>query len=216
MKHTIHNVEQKSPEWFELRCGRLTGSEAGDIMAVIKNGEAASRRNLRYRKALERMTGNVEVEDLSRVKAVQHGIEREPHARMRFEGETGLIVRETGFLRAEELLVGCSLDGDIDDMRAILEVKCPNTATHIGYLEDGKLPASYLWQVTHNVWVSGAKEAHFVSFDDRLEEGLDYFHIVVAAEALPIERYEAEATKFLKEVDDLIDHLTNLKQRRAA
>ena len=36
----VVEAEQRSPEWFAARLGRLTGSVAGDMVATIKSGEA--------------------------------------------------------------------------------------------------------------------------------------------------------------------------------
>lgn len=205
MNHTIFDYEQRSPEWFAIRCGVLTGSAASDMMATIKTGEAAARADLRFNLAIEQLTGDpVEQPDLSKVAAVQRGVQMEPLARMRFEEDTGLIVRETGFIKADDELMGCSLDGDIGDMDSILEIKCPNKRTHYGYLMGGKLPTQYRWQVAHNLLVTGAKGVHFYSFDDRMPRGLDTFHIYVPAEDLPLEEYHLAARQFMSEVDTLV------------
>ena len=60
MSFSIVNAPQRSPEWFAARAGRLTGSMAGDMLATIKSGEAAARRDYRLQLALERLTGNIE------------------------------------------------------------------------------------------------------------------------------------------------------------
>ena len=97
--------------------------------------------------------------------------------------------------------------GDIDDFAEIVEIKCPKTATHIGYLDSGALPTAYVAQVTHNLWVSGARRCHFISFDDRLPEKLQLVHITVNASDLDIAGYESAVLKFLAEVDDLYQSL---------
>jgi hypothetical protein len=98
-------------------------------------------------------------------------------------------------------MVGCSLDGDVDDFQGIVEIKCPKSATHLGYLKAGKLPADYLAQVTHNLWVSGSAWCDFVSFDDRLPEDLQLLIVRVTKDELNVDAYAAAAQKFLEEVD---------------
>lgn len=205
MKLTFTEVTapQRSDEWFAARAGRLTGSAARDMLAKIKTGEAAARRDLRVKLALEQLTGLPERDDVFQNEHTLRGVEKEPDARMWFEETTGLIVRETGFLKAEGLMVGCSLDGDIGEYEEIVEFKCPKTSTHIGYLTAGVLPDQYKAQVMHNLWVTGAKRAHFVSFDDRLPGKLQGFHVVVEREDLPIDGYIREALQFINEVDEL-------------
>jgi predicted phage-related endonuclease len=217
MKFQVIDHPQRSPEWFAARAGRLTGSVACDMLARIKSGEAAARRDLRVRLAVERLTG-LPQEDGFINPAMQRGIDCEPQAFAAFEAHTGEMVRRTGFLSAEGLMVGASLDGDINDFEGILECKCPKSATHVGYLRAQGLPQAHVAQVTHNLWVSGAKWLDFCSWDDRLPAPLHFFHVRVYAKDLDIASYEAEALKFLAEVDAEVDALKRLgaPEKRAA
>ncbi len=205
MSFSIVNAPQRSPEWFAARAGRLTGSMAGDMLATIKSGEAAARRDYRLQLALERLTGNIE--QMKPNEYMQWGIDCEPEARAAYESRTGVLVRETGFLSHDTELAGCSLDGDIDDFTGILEIKCPKSATHIEYLRGGKLPSKYAPQVTHNLWVTGAEWCDFVSYDPRLPAGLDFFMVRVYARDLDFDGYEEKALAFLAEVDALTSEL---------
>ena len=54
---TIVEAEQRTPAWFAARAGRLTASRAKDMLAAIKTGEAAARRDLRIQLVVERLTG---------------------------------------------------------------------------------------------------------------------------------------------------------------
>ena len=110
---TILDVEQRSLDWFAARCGRLCGSQAGDMLATIKSGEAAARRDLKTRLVTERLT-NQPQEDGYINSVMLRGIELEPEARAAYEAATGHVVRQTGFLAHTELMAGCSLDGDIE------------------------------------------------------------------------------------------------------
>ena len=57
MTGIVLDVAQRSPEWFAARCGRVTSTAAADMLATIKSGEAAARRDLRTRLVCERLTG---------------------------------------------------------------------------------------------------------------------------------------------------------------
>lgn len=206
----VVDCEQRSEEWYAARCGRLTGTAAADMMSRIKTGEAAARRDLRLRLAIERLTGRVEVETFQSP-AMLRGSTLEPAARARYEMESGNLVRQTGFVVGDNPHVGCSLDGDIDAFTGILELKCPKSTTHIRYLELGELPADYRLQVTHNLWVSGAQWCDFASFDDRLPAGLDWFCVRVHAKDLDIAGYAADAARFLAEVSVEVDRLSALR-----
>jgi predicted phage-related endonuclease len=211
MNFTIHDAPQGTPEWLAARAGRLTGSRAGNMLAKIKSGEAAARRDYRVQLVTERLTGSPQ-EDGFISADMRWGTETEPLARMAYEAHTGVIVRETGFLAHNELAVGCSLDGDIDGFRGLVEFKCPRSATHIGYLQDNRLPPKYAPQVMHNLWVTGAEWCDFVSFDPRLPDNLQLFVIRVLRPDVDLQAYEAEALTFLREVDNLEQQL---RQRAA-
>ena len=201
MSFTIITAEQRSPEWFQARAGRLTGSVADAVTATLKSGgEPAARRDLRIQLAVERLTSRPEMDGFINA-AMQRGIDLEPVARGAYEAATGNMVRSTGFLQHDELMVGCSLDGDVDAFQGIVEIKCPKSATHLGYVKAGKLPTDYVAQVTHNLWVSNAAWCDFVSFDDRLPEDLQLLIVRVSKDELNVDAYAAAAQKFLEEVD---------------
>src|SRR5687767_4287360 len=128
MKFTIIDAEQRSAEWFLARVGRLTGSVAADMLNVIAKGEDGyKRRDLRARLICERLTGQPQ-EDGYVNAVMQRGIDREPDAFAAYEAHSGNLVRRTGFLAGTDLMVGCSLDGDVDEFAGIVELKCPKSA----------------------------------------------------------------------------------------
>lgn len=207
----ISTAEQRSEAWFAARCGKATGSCAADILAKLKGaGEAAARRDYRVKLAIERITGKPQ-EDVYINAAMQRGIDLEPAGLSAYEAHSGNIVRQTGFLSMLECQAGCSLDGDIDDFTGIFELKCPKSATHIGYLRDRVLPREYIPQVTHNMFVSGAKWLDFASFDDRMPEGLQFFCVRVTRESLDLAGYETELRRFLAEVSVEVQSLLELR-----
>src|SRR5690348_5803085 len=130
MNFTIIDAEQRSPAWFAARLGRLTGSRAADMLATIKSGEAAARRDLRLQLVCERLTGAAQ-EDPFVNAAMLRGIECEPLAFAAYEARTGLLAQRTGFLAHTSIMAGCSLDGHIGQFDGLLEVKCPKSATHL-------------------------------------------------------------------------------------
>lgn len=204
MTFTILDAPQRSQEWHQARVGRLTGSVAGDMLDTIKGGGPGyKRRDLLARLVCERLTGQPQ-EDGYVNATMQRGIDKEPDAFSAYEAHTGNLVRRTGFLAADDLPVGCSLDGDVGDFAGIVELKCPKSATHLGYLESRELPASHRPQLIHNMWVTGAQWCDFVSFDDRFPEDLQLF--LVRIERTPelqieIAAYEKVALEFLAQVD---------------
>jgi hypothetical protein len=197
---TVVDAPQRSPEWFQARAGRLTGSCAGDMLATIKSGEAAARRDLRTRLVVERLTGSPQ-EDSFINAAMQWGIDHEDEAFGAYEAASGNLVRRTGFLQHVSLLAGCSLDGDVEDFAGIVEIKCPKSATHYGYLKALDVPANHLPQIRHNLWITGAEWCDFVSYDPRFPQALRLHIQRVLAVPVDLLAYEKVAQKFLDEVD---------------
>jgi hypothetical protein len=200
MAFTIIDAEQRSAEWFAARLGRLTGSRAADMLATIKSGEAAARRDLRVQLVCERLTGQAQEEPFINA-AMQRGIECEPLAFAAYEAVTGALVQRSGFLSHTEHMAGCSLDGHVGDFEGLLEVKCPKSTTHLRYLRGGVVPSDYWPQIAHNMWVTGAQWADFVSFDDRFPPELQLFIVRVERKASDMEDYERKALAFLAEVN---------------
>lgn len=194
------NAEQRTPEWLAARVGRLTGSRAADMLATIKTGEAAARRDLRAQLVVERLTG-VQQEDGFVNAAMQWGTDCEPLAFAAYEALSGQMVQRSGFLAHTELLAGCSLDGHVGDYEGIVELKCPKSATHLRYLKSGELPAEHRPQVLHNLWLTGAQWCDFLSFDPRFPAPLQTMLVRVPRVEIEILAYEKAALKFLAEID---------------
>lgn len=197
---TVVQAEQRSPEWFIARLGRLTGSRAADMLATIKSGESAARRDLRTQLVVERLTQTLQ-EDAFVNAAMQRGIELEPAAFAAYESLTGLVAQRTGFLAHDTLAIGCSLDGHVGDFEGICEFKCPKSATHLRYLRSDGVPSDYLPQILHNLWVSGAQWCDFLSFDDRFPAKLQTFLVRVERDEAAINAYADRAKAFLQEVE---------------
>lgn len=203
MSATFLPDEQRSPAWYAARLGRLTGSSAHDMLATIKSGEAAARRNLRVRLVLERLTG-VSQDDTFQTRDMARGIELEPAAIAAYEAETGEFVRRVGFLQHHALMAGCSLDGLVAG-GGILEIKCPRSANHLEYLR-GEVPLEYVHQCQHNLWLSGADWCDFVSYDPRFPAGLQLKITRLTMTDQQRRAYELLVRLFLTEVDkELVD-----------
>lgn len=205
---TVISAPQRSPEWFAARLGRLTGTGAADMLATIKSGEAAARRDLRTRLICERLTGTSQDDDYTNA-AMAWGVSHEDEARIAYEFLTGANVQESGFLSHDTLMVGCSLDGHVGDYAGIVEIKAPyKTARHLAALKG--VPSDYVPQITHNLWVSGAAWCDFVSYDPRVPERLRVIVHRVQASSLDLKGYEQKALAFLVEVETELSALKTL------
>lgn len=201
-------IEQRTEEWFKQRLGKVTASRAADVLAKLKTGgEAATRKNYKAQLVCERLTGKPQ--EMFESEPMKWGTEQEPFARLAFEAKTGLIVEECGFLEHFDLMAGASPDGLIGDTDT-LEIKCPNTATHIETLTLGKAPEKYIPQIQFQMWITQRERCHFVSYDPRLPENLQLFIKVVERDNAFIAQLEREIRQFLSEVDEICNQLMRI------
>lgn len=204
-------MEQRSSDWFQDRCGFITGSRLNDVMAKIKTGEAASRRNYKLQLAVERLT-NKPSESIYINEAMQRGIDFEDTAVMCFEAKTGIFTEKCGFIKSADIpWLGASPDRLIGT-DAILECKVPNTLTHMDYVLDGVLPSKYKAQTQSQMLVTNRDRGYFISWDDRFVEGLELFVVEIKQDNEYIDNLIKEVTQFSKEVDDLANQLLEKKK----
>lgn len=204
----IATCAQRSDEWRALRAGRITASRAKDVLAKIKTGEAADRRNYRMQILAERLTGIPQDSDYINGD-MQWGIDHEDAARNAYEVRTGVLVHQVGLVMHDGLPVAASPDGLID-ADGCSEIKCPRTTTHIGYLSAGRCPPEYIAQVQMQLWIAERQWCDFVSFDPRLPAKLQLFVHRVQRDDEYIKTLESEIVKFSDEVDAEIARLEAL------
>jgi len=200
------NSLQGTGEWFNARTGKLTASRMRSAVKRLKNGEdSAERKNLKIEILCERMTGDILDKFVST--AMQWGIEKEPEAKAAYEAKTGRIITDVGFIDHPRIeFCGASPDGFVDD--GLIEIKCPNTATHVGWILDGGIPEEHRAQMTLQAAVTGRGWVDFVSYDPRMPEPQQLLVRRFYPTAGEIAEIEAEAEKFLAEVDGLFETIT--------
>jgi len=199
-------MEQRSEEWFAARLGKVTASKVSDVMARTKSGPAAARTNYMMTLLCERLTGKRE--DFYVNAAMQRGTDMEPAARSVYEAECGLLVVECGLVNHPSIIsFGASPDGLVGDT-GLLEIKCPNTATHIEFLRTGKPDGKYQWQMLAQMACTGREWCDFVSFDDRLPAALQYSCIRFERDDARIKEMESEIINFLCELSALEEEMT--------
>jgi putative phage-type endonuclease len=197
-------MEQRTEEWFAARLGKVTASRVADVLAKIKSGESASRKNYKMELVVQRLTGKVG-ESFTNA-AMEWGTEQEPFARMAYEAHTGTFVKEEGFVDHPTIEgFGCSPDGIVGE--GLIEIKCPNTANHIETVLENKAPSKYIPQMQCQMACTGAKWCDFVSFDPRVPEDLQLFVVRVERDQEYIDSMEVEVKQFLSEVLDLFNQL---------
>ena len=200
-------MDQSSEEWFAARLGKVTASRLSDVLATIKTGEAAARANYRIELVAERLTGKSTPGFTSA--AMQWGVECEPMARSAYETETGLIVTEVGFVDHPTIaMAGASPDGLVGD-DGLIEIKCPETKTHIETLTSKKAPSKYIPQMQWQMACTGRQWVDFVSFDPRIPEHLMLEIIRVDRDQSLIDQYSEAVSIFLAEVSKTVELLNS-------
>lgn len=194
-------MEQRTDEWFAARCGKVTGSRIADVIAKTKTGYAATRENYLVQLAVEWVSNQPYPMTFTN-SAMQWGTDTEPFARSTYEQITGELVDEIGFVNHPLIeMAGASPDGLVGD-KGLLEIKCPNTATHFEYIRKLEAPKKYIPQMQWQLACTGREWCDFMSFDPRAPEGLQSFLIRVPRDDKYIKELEQEVVQFLAEVDE--------------
>lgn len=188
----IHNFEQRTEDWYNIRKGKMTASNADTIIA---NG-----------KGLETYIYNLMAEYYSSAEKenyinadMQRGIDLEPEARLEFEFYTDLDVQEVGFIEYNEF-IGVSPDGLIGD-DGLIEIKCPNDSVYFKLLLSDNIKPEYIAQMQMQLYVTDRQYCYFVSYNPNFEKSL-YIKKIIRDEEM-IEKLKKgldKGTELIKEI----------------
>jgi putative phage-type endonuclease len=195
----IHEIEQHSEAWHQVRCGKVTGTR---FKALVAGESTQTYKDLITDIACEIITGKAE-ETYSNAN-MEYGIETEPKARQEYINVCGVEVHEVGFISPDEdnkyaEWIGISPDGLTED-EGMIEIKCPLQSTHFGYIEDKRLPSAYRHQVQGQLFVTGLNYCDFVSY----VEGMKPFIIRVIPDKKLFEEFEIRLDKLIEQVKQKI------------
>ena len=205
-------MDQGSEEWFAARAGKVTASRLADVMAKTKSGYGASRGNYMTELVLERLTGQ-RAEGFTNA-AMQWGTQIEPDARAAYEFRTNFEVEEVGFIDHPTIpMTGASPDGLIGD-KGLIEIKCPNSATHIDYLLTGMVPRKYELQMQWQMACTGRQWCDFMSYDPRLPANLAVLIKRIDRDDDLITQMELEVVDFLAELEETVKTLQKIGAQR--
>jgi putative phage-type endonuclease len=207
-------MEQGSDEWKAVRLGKVTASRVADVMAKTKTGWSASRANYRAQLVAERLTGNLA--DSYTNQAMEWGVLTESEARSAYSFYTGADVQKIAFAPHPTIAMsGASPDGLVG-ADGLVEIKCPNTATHIETLLGGAVPGKYVLQMQWQMECTGRAWCDFVSFDPRMPEDMRLFVKRLERDQDAIADLYAEILTFLGEVESTVEKLNAIYRRQAA
>lgn len=205
----FEEVTQGTEAWHQQRMGKATASRISDIVAKTKTGYSTSRVNYMAQLVVERMTNQV-AESYSNA-AMEWGTENEPFARAAYEVKTGNTVDQVSAIDHPRIAMSAaSPDGLIGD-DGCLEIKCPNTATHIDTILGDEPTKKYYDQMQWQMACTNRKWCDFVSFDPRMPSHLQLFVKRIERNDDYIEQLEKEVVQFLMEVEDKVKKLNEIK-----
>jgi putative phage-type endonuclease len=193
-------IDQRTPEWFAARLGKVTASKISDVMASGRSGApSVTRANYLAQLLCERLTGRPTEGYTS--DAMQHGTDNEPIAINAYEMAQDVIVSPIGFVDHPSIAMsGASPDGLVGE-DGLIEVKCPNSATHLATLKGGSIDGRYVKQMQWQMACTGRKWCDFVSFDPRMPEHMQLHVQHVRRDDEMIAQIETAVSEFLAELD---------------
>lgn len=221
-------IIQGTPEWRQVRIGKVTGSKVTVVMSKGTRGkeEAVGRYKYRLKLALERLSGVEQHDDVYENHSMRWGTEHEPDARIAYELARGVFVDQVGFINHPEIpWCGFSPDGLVND-DGLIELKCPNTSTHFATIREALakppntrhevIPVGYKRQCLLGLSTTGRDWIDWNTYDPRVcgivsEDGDQYipdlFTIRVNRDEPAIKEMESEIRRFNEEIEEMIDEI---------
>lgn len=200
---SLASIEQGSPEWKALRCGRVTASKVADVIAKNRDGKtpAASRANYKAALVLERMTGDVQ--DIFQTPAMLWGIENEAAACDAYAEQNLVGLTQIGFVEHPTIAMAGASPDRLVGPDGLVEAKCPQPAAHLETLLSKTVPAKYrtqiLWQLA---CMPERKWCDFISYHPSFPEPMRLFTQRIERDDAAIAELEEEVRKFIAEVDE--------------
>lgn len=197
----VHEMEQRSPDWYALRSGMPTGSAFSKVLT--SKGEL-SKQSASYAStlAIEIYTGEPN-EDFGGTEWMERGKELEDEARDFYELDYDVDVQPVGFVTDDQKRWGCSPDGLVRE-DGMTEYKCLKPENHIEammfYERNGRCEAKYVPQTQGQMWVCERKWCDLVFYCPKLPT------LVIRQEPIPafVDALEPALNELLKQRDERV------------
>lgn len=224
----VENAAQRTLDWYRVRLGNITGSMVGVLMKSGRNDVfSETAKSYIYQLAAERAMNPRIVEDdknfadyINQVdvttKAMRFGTEHESDARNLYGRITKMHVVEVGSCKHPVIPhFASSPDGfyyneDKSEM-VCLEIKCPNQATYMRYLDEIKdndtllkIKPEYFYQCMAHMMCCGADVTDFVAYCPFQQHPI---HIV---RIYSDELIFSEMEKRIRLADDIINQIADI------
>jgi hypothetical protein len=208
-----HNHEQGSPEWLQSRAGVITASKFKEARERLKppKGEKIGKPGSKCtayaaQVAVERIAKRP-IDKLFQNWQMREGQEQEMPARCAYEGATGHMVDEVGFITTDDGLFGYSPDGLIGS-DGLVEIKTVLSGDVTVKVCGARDYSAYMDQCLGGLWLTGRKWIDLVIWCPALEpigRHLTIHHIT--RDENKIEALEADLMAFKDLVDTNLDLL---------
>jgi hypothetical protein len=199
----IHaDIEQGTPEWFALRCGKVTASE---LSAILAKGQGKTRANYLRRVIAETLTGKPS--ETYRNAHMDRGQEQEQLAGWSYELATGNALEKVGFIEHDSLRAGCSPDALITGAKRGAEIKCVIPTVQVETILAGGYPSEHKAQIQGSLWITGYEAWDFCSYSPDMPEHLRTYIFTVERDETYIQMLQNEVIGFLVDVDRALERL---------
>lgn len=209
-------MEQRSPEWYAARCGKVTASRLTDILPLKSSGKWGVPRGKYMEQIIaERLTGRTQ--DKRKVPSLIERADLEPEARDAYSYFSDNDVELVGFVDHPTIGdAGASPDGLVGEA-GMIEIKCLDAATHIRlWSGDDSVMLDYLPQMMFQLACAGREWCDFVSYSPFMPEELKVFTRTIARDEVCIKGLEDHVRLFLSEVDAKLAAVLALCRKKAA
>jgi len=202
LKTITYEYPQRSADWFNVRLGCVTGSGVTNVFAKTKTGESEAKKKYKTKLIVERLTNESQDNDFVS-SAMLWGIEKEDMARVAYQEENKVLVKQEGFIKIENEFIGYSPDGLVSE-NGLIEIKCPSSAKHFEYLDTQEIPKEYINQMVLGMIVTKRKWCDFISYDPRFPKSMQLFVKRIFAKDYDTEGFLKTVREFNNEVEQSI------------
>lgn len=206
-------MQQHSAEWWAIRCGKVTASRIGDIMARTQRGaHTAARGHYLKEKVAERIIGRPR--DRKKVASLDARLDLEPDARAAYEFYNDCVVDVVGFIEHPRIPnAGASPDGLVGDDGGI-EIKACDAEMHIEIVTADAINPDYIYQCHFNMACTERSWWDFTAFNPEMPEELKLHVKRIARDDIMIANIEQGVIEFLAEVDQKVAQVKGLLQNK--
>lgn len=207
-------IEQGTPEWRALRCGKATASRIADIVRSTKSGPSKSRDRYLGELVAERLTGFQG--DGFKTADMEWGSATEEQAREAYSFYYGGDLSAVDFVDHPTIKMSGASPDRLVGTDGLLEIKCPASHTHIATLLGEPIDPDYITQMQWQMSCTGRAWCDWASFDPRMPEDMRLFVKRIPRDPARIIALEAAVSRFLQEVAETVERLTALYRMKQA